>query len=148
MSRSRRLKPVVRHVDDLEQQALKEVARHQSQLETEQQRLAQLRQYRSEYQARKNDASQVYSAFQLVEYQRFLQQLDQTIEQQQLILQQCEVSLNGKREQWKETRVNAKLMHKVVDNINQQETHRKEKLEQKEMDEHSLRKHSHPPHQQ
>ncbi len=144
MSRSRRLKPVVEHADDLEQKALREVARCQNELETQKMRLQQLQQYRLEYQGRKNDASQVYSSFELVEYQRFLQQLDQTIEQQQLVLKQCEVTLNGKRDQWKETRVNAKLMHKVVENLNQQEMRHQEKLEQKEMDEHALRKHLHP----
>lgn len=144
MTRSRRLKPVVQHVDDLEQQALQEVARCQNQLQAEQQRLHQLQQYRQEYQSRKNDTGKLYSSFELVEFQRFMQQLDQTIEQQQLVLKQCEVTLNGKRDQWKETRVNAKLMHKVVDNLQQQEVRHQEKLEQKEMDEHALRQHRQP----
>ena len=144
MTRARRLKPVVDHVDDLEQQALQEVARCQNQLQAEQQRLEQLQQYRLEYQSRKNATGQVFSSFELVEFQRFLQQLDQTIEQQQLVLRQCEVTLNGKREQWKETRVNAKLMHKVVDNLHEQEARHQEKLEQKEMDEHALRQHNQP----
>ena len=144
MTRSRRLKPVVQHADDKEQQALQEVARCQNQLQAEQQRLDQLQQYRHEYQSRKTDTGKLYSSFELVEFQRFLQQLDQTIEQQQLVLKQCEVTLNGKREQWKETRVNAKLMHKVVDNLQQQETRQQEKIEQKEMDEHALRQHGQP----
>lgn len=142
MKRSRRLKPVVQHVDDLEQQALKEVAVCQNQLASEQQRLQQLQQYRYEYQARRDTANAVYSSIELVEYQRFLQQLDHTITQQQLVLKRCEVALNGKRELWKETRMNSRLMHKVVDNLNQQEVRHQEKLEQKEMDEHSLRQHN------
>ncbi len=142
MNRSRRLQPVVEHADDLEQKALQEVARCQNRFDAEQQRLQQLQQYRHEYQSRKNNAHQLYSSIELVEYQRFLQQLDHSIEQQHLVLKQAEVALNGKREQWKETRVNSKLMHKVVDNLNQQEMRHQEKLEQKEMDEHSIRKHN------
>ena len=142
MSRSRRLQPVVRHVDDLEQRALREVARCQNELTVEQNRLQQLQQYRYEYQARRNNTGQTFSSFELVEYQRFLRQLDQTIEQQMLVLKQCEFTLNNKRDQWKETRVNSKLMHKVVDNLDLQERNRQEKLEQKELDEHSLRCHA------
>lgn len=142
MSRSRRLQPVVRHVDDLEQQALSEVAKCQNQLQVEQERLRQLQQYRLEYQSRKSHTGQTFSSFELVEFQRFICQLDETIEQQQLVLKQCELSLAKRRDQWKETRVNSQLMHKVVDNLHQQEKAKQEKLDQKELDEHSLRGHA------
>ena len=142
MSRSRRLKPVVKHVDDLEQQALREVARCQNALDREKQRLQQLQDYRFEYQVKRSDSNQVYSSIQLSEFQRFLHQLDQTIEQQHIVLRRCEADLQGKREQWKETRMNSKLMHKVVDKFHQEEARKQEQQEQKELDEFSLRKHT------
>ncbi len=139
MTRVRKLAPVVDHVEKLEQDALKAVAFSQQRLQQQQQRLDQLIRYREDYANRHNDGPVTYGAMQLREFQRFMAQLDDTIEQQREVVRLAEREVEFKRQKWKLTRTRSDAMHKMIERINEQEQQQLQKREQRLMDEHALR---------
>ncbi len=139
MTRTRKLAPVVDHVEKLEQDALKAVAFSQQRLQQQNERLEQLIRYRDEYANRHNDGPVTYGAVQLREFQRFLAQLDDTIEQQREVVRLAEREVEFKRQKWKLTRTRSDAMHKMIDRISEQERRQLQQREQKAMDEHALR---------
>ena len=140
MTRIKRLEPVLKHTDNKERQALQALASSQTELEAENTRLSQLKSYKNEYHQKQSDKNYVYSAMELREFNRFLSQLDQTIEQQQKVVQMRKGELDGKRRAWQATRIDSKKIQKVVENLQQQEQIREARNEQKIMDEFSQMK--------
>ena len=140
MTRTKRLEPVLKHTDNKEQQALQALASSQTELEVENTRLSQLKSYKNEYHQKQSDKNYVYSAMELQEFNRFLSQLDQTIEQQQKVVQMRKGELDGKRRAWQATRIDSKKIQKIVENLQQQEQIREARNEQKIMDEFSQMK--------
>lgn len=138
MTRSKKLKPVVQHVDKREQKALQAVAFSQQQLRQQQLRLQQLIDYKQEY-IEQHTQPKTCSALQMQEFQRFLAQLDDTILRQQDVVAMAERELDIKRNHWKLSRSKSEAMHKVVDRIHSSELKKAEKIEQKMMDEAALR---------
>ena len=137
MTRTDRLNPVVQHADKKEQAALKAVASSQSVVDVEKGKLAQLQAYRNEYFNRQQDIS--CPVVELQEFNRFLGQLDDTIKQQIDVIKLRENELAQKRNIWQQTRVSSKVMHKVVENLQQEENFEQQRNEQKVMDEFSQR---------
>ncbi len=144
MTRTQRLRPVVDHTDKKEQRALQEVAQSQGVLEIEQNKLIQLRQYKSEYLQKKQQDIGIYSPIELQEFNRFLQQLEETIERQQDVINLRQQEFEHKRQTWNATRIDSKVMHKVVEKLQKQETVKQERAEQKALDEFTQRKISRP----
>lgn len=140
MTRTKKLAPVVQHVDQKQQTALKAVAFSQQQLQLQEQRLQQLKEYRLEYaQQHRAGSGLSYSAVQFQEFNRFLSQLDDTIEQQQQLVKLAQREVEVKRQHWQLTRSRSDAMHKMVDRIEQSEQQQAQKIEQKFMDEVALR---------
>lgn len=139
MTRVRKLAPVVDHVEKLEQDALQAVAFSQQRLQEQQQRLDQLIQYRDEYANRHGNGPVTYGAVQLREFQRFLAQLDDTIEQQREVVRLAQREVEFKRQKWKLTRTRSDAMHKMIDRISEQEQKLQQQKEQRSLDEHALR---------
>jgi len=140
MTRSQRLHPVVEHTDKKEQRALQEVAVSQNLLEIEQARQVQLQNYKLEYLEKKKYDIGVFTPHELQEFNRFLQQLDQTIERQIDVVELRQQELSQKRQLWNAMRIDSKKMHKVVEKLQQQEFVEQERKEQKELDEFAQRK--------
>ncbi len=140
MTRSQRLQPVVQHTDKKEQRALQEVAVSQNLLEIEQARQVQLQDYKLEYLEKKKYDIGVFTPHELQEFNRFLQQLDQTIERQMEVVELRQQELLQKRQLWNEMRIDSKKMHKVVEKLQQQEFVEQERKEQKALDEFAQRK--------
>ena len=140
MTRSQRLHPVVQHTDKKEQRALQEVAVSQNLLEIEQARQVQLQNYKLEYLEKKKYDIGVFTPHELQEFNRFLQQLDQTIERQMEVVELRQQELSQKRQLWNAMRIDSKKMHKVVDKLQQQEFVEQERKEQKALDEFAQRK--------
>ena len=140
MTRSERLDPVVSHTNKKERQALQAVATSQSELELELTKIDQLKSYKMEYLNSQSKKNMIYSAVELQEFKRFIDQLSRTIQQQAEVVELRRRALDGKRKIWQSTRINAKVMHKVVDNLNKAERLAEDKIEQKVMDELSQRK--------
>lgn len=140
MTRSEKLQPVVKHVENREQSALKDMAFSQQQLQMQLKQLQQLIEYKNEYANRYSSSQPVsYSAVQLQEFNRFMTQLDDTIKQQNNVVIMAQREVDVKREKWKHTRSRSDAMHKVVDKIKTSELEQTEKTEQKFMDEVALR---------
>lgn len=140
MTRSQRLHPVVEHTDKKEQRALQELAVSQNLLEAELARQAQLQDYKLEYlQKRKYDIG-VFTPLELQEFNRFLQQLDHTIEHQMEVVELRRRELEQKRQVWHALRIDSKKMHKVVEKLQQQESAEQSRNEQKALDEFAQRK--------
>lgn len=140
MTRTQRLNPVIHHTDKKQQEALKAVAISQQALDQERLKLSQLKSYKLEYEQRHAQENHVYQALELNEFKRFLAQLDNTISQQQQVIDLRVRELEHKRGLWQTTRVNSKVIHKVVENIHRQVKKEEQKIEQKVMDEFSQRK--------
>ncbi len=140
MTRSQRLHPVVQHTDKKEQRALQEVAVSQNLLEIEQARQIQLQNYKLEYLEKKKYDIGVFTPHELQEFNRFLQQLDQTIERQMEVVELRQQELSQKRQLWNAMRIDSKKMHKVVEKLQQQEFVEQERKEQKALDEFAQRK--------
>lgn len=140
MTRTKKLAPVVDHVDKNEQTALQAVAFSQQQLQQQINRLNQLFAYQSEYAERHNQGVAIsYTSVQLQEFNRFLHQLDATIKQQQQVVALAEREVEIKRQKWKLSRTRSDAIHKVVDKLQQAEQKQEMKKEQKFMDEVALR---------
>lgn len=140
MTRSQRLHPVVQHTDKKEKRALQEVAVSQNLLNTEIARQTQLQDYKLEYlQKRKYDIG-VFTPLELQEFNRFMQQLDQTIERQMEVVALRRQELEQKRATWNAMRIDSNKMHKVVENLQQQESAEQARKEQKALDEYAQRK--------
>ena len=140
MTRSQRLQPVVQHTDKKEQRALQEVAVSQNLLEIELDRQVQLQNYKLEYLEKKKYDIGVFTPLELQEFNRFLQQLDQTIERQMEVVELRQQELSQKRQLWNAMRIDSKKMHKVVEKLQQQEFVEQERKEQKALDEFAQRK--------
>jgi flagellar FliJ protein len=139
MTRTRRLQPIVQHTDKKEQQALQQVAQSQGILELEQARQAQLQDYKLEYLQRKKHDIGIFTPLELQEFNRFMQQLDATIERQLEVVQLRQHEVEQMREAWNASRIDAKVMHKVVEKLQKQEFVEQERREQKELDEFTQR---------
>ena len=135
MTRTQRLRPVIQHNDKKEQRALQQVAQGQAELEIEQSRLAQLQDYKIEYLQKKKYDIGVFTSLELQEFNRFMQQLDQTIERQMDLVELRQQALQRKRELWTATRIDSKKMHKVAEKLQKQEMLERERKEQKALDE-------------
>lgn len=140
MTRSQRLHPVVQHTDKKEQRALQAVAVSQNLLEIEQARQVQLQNYKLEYLEKKKYDIGVFTPHELQEFNRFLQQLDQTIERQMEVVELRQQELSQKRQLWNAMRIDSKKMHKVVEKLQHQEFVEQERKEQKALDEFAQRK--------
>ena len=139
MTRTQRLRPVIQHNDKKEQRALQEVAQSQAELEIEQGRLTQLQDYKIEYLQKKKYDIGVFTPLELQEFNRFMQQLDQTIERQMDLVELRQQALQHKRELWTATRIDSRKMHKVVEKLQKQEMLEQERKEQKALDEFAQR---------
>ena len=139
MTRTRRLRPVVQHTDKKEQQALQQVAQSQGILEIEQARQVQLQDYKLDYLRKKKHDMGVFTPLELQEFNRFMQQLDETIGRQMDVIQLRQREVEQKREVWNASRIDAKVIHKVVEKLQKQEFVEQERREQKALDEFTQR---------
>jgi len=119
MTRTQRLGPVVQHTDKKQQRALQEFAQSQAVLDDEQTRLTQLQDYKLDYLHKKKYDIGVFTPIELQEFNRFMQQLDQTIERQVEVIALRQQELEHKRRLWTATRIDSKKMHKVVEKLQQ-----------------------------
>ncbi|CAD7850500.1 MAG: hypothetical protein [Olavius algarvensis Gamma 3 endosymbiont] len=139
MTRTQRLGPVVQHTDKKQQRALQEFAQSRAVLDDEQTRLTQLQDYKLDYLHKKKYDIGVFTPIELQEFNRFMQQLDQTIERQMEVIALRQQELEHKRQLWTATRIDSKKMHKVVEKMQQQEFVEQERKEQKALDEFTQR---------
>lgn len=135
--RSKRIQPIAKHADQLQQQAVQIFVVAQQAVVDAQLQLEQLIEYRSEYNNGRVSVS--LSAIQLRDYQVFLNKLNQSIDQARLNIinkkQQCE----QQKLNWLKTRSRSKALDAVIVKYQMQEAQIEARIEQKEQDEFSSR---------
>ncbi|MFA5627381.1 MAG: flagellar export protein FliJ [Thiohalomonadaceae bacterium] len=136
MSRAKRMQPIVRITQMREEDAARELGKAQRQLKEQKDRLAELCLYRKEYlQTFQAQGSASISAVHFQEFHRFLANLEQAIEQQQLVVQNASRLCAQKNELWQQTHIKSKSMGMVVERYEEQEQYEQGRREQKDADE-------------
>ncbi len=127
------MKPIAKHADQLQQQAVQIFVAAQKAVIDEKLQLEQLMGYRHEYN--RGRVSGALSSIQLRDYQLFLDKLNKSIDQVQLNIldkkQQCE----QQKLNWLKTRSRSKALDAVIKKYQIQEAQIEARIEQKEQDE-------------
>ncbi len=139
MTKSDRLKPVQRINESREKDAARALGNSVQTLQQHEQRLAELRQYREEYdqQVQQMGANGMLAS-RLQQMQSFLHNLNQVIKQQQQIVEAARREQEVKRRSWQQAHGKTQVMDKVIDRYRADEQYQANKREQKENDEHAL----------
>jgi len=147
--RSKRIKPIASHADQLQQQAVQVYVAAQQHVIEAQLQLEQLIEYRSEYSAnRVNGAGNalgnvlgnaVGNATQLRDYQLFLQKINTSIEQSKTNIEQQKLLCEQQKLNWLKTRSRSKALQAVIKKYQLNEAKVQARIEQKEQDEYAGR---------
>jgi flagellar FliJ protein len=139
------MRPVVELVENRERDAARQLGISRQKVADQEKRLQELLQYRDEYNKRLTDTtSNSMDARKLHEYQVFLSRLNQAIEQQKQVLLQAQQACEAVSQHWTERRIHARAVTKVEQRYQKQERRKVEQKEQKDMDEHALRRYHIP----
>ena len=136
MTKSERMRPVVRIAESREQDAAGAFGASKRTLEENEQRLAELLAYRDEYHRHFQQAGSAgVSAGRFMGFQRFLSQLNKAIEQQRRIVRDAAEACEAKRRALNAARGRSMALDKVVTRYRDEEVRHQERREQKETDE-------------
>jgi len=139
-SRAVRLAPVIDMAERAERDAARLFGQGQAQIAQAEAKLDELRQYFGDYQQQwMSQGSQGVSGQWLVNYQRFLSQLESAIAQQQRSVDWHRNNLDKLREQWQQRRARLDGLRKLVDRYLQEARTAADKREQKLLDEYAQR---------
>ena len=138
--RSKRMQPVAHHAEQKEQDAVRVFVEAQKALEACEKQLQQLQDYREEYKQQLSDQQQQsISMRRLRDYQLFIDNLGSSIEG---AIREVEIKrkiCEEKKQLWLACRSRSHALNSVVEKYQREEFRHKEKLEQKEQDEHAQR---------
>ena len=144
--RASRLAPVVDMAQRAERAAAVQLARAQGQLTQAEVKLGELERYRSDYQQQwLQSGRQGVSGQWLMNYQRFLSQLEQAISQQAQALSWHQGVVDKARQQWQERYARLEGLRKLVQRYRDEARLAEDKREQKQLDELAQRLASVPP---
>ena len=139
MTKSERLKPVQRVNESREKDAARALGHSVQSLQQQEQRLAELQQYRDEYDRQIQEmGANGLTASRLQQMQRFLHNLNLAIGQQQQIVEVARNEREQKRHSWQQAHSKTQVMDKVIERYRADELYQANKREQKENDEHAL----------
>lgn len=140
LKKAKRLAPVIEMVEQTEQEAAGKLAKLQQQLLQAEQQLAGLEQYRNDYQQQWITRGQTgVTGEWLMNYQRFLSQLETAIEQQRNSVQWHQRNAEKARAQWQQAYTRLEGLKKLVQRYHDQARHIADRQEQKDMDEMAAR---------
>ncbi|HWD33927.1 flagellar export protein FliJ [Pseudomonas caricapapayae] len=139
-SRAARLTPVVEMAENAERQAAQRLGQFQQQVNLAQVKLAELDRFREDYQLQWIDrGGQGVSGSWLVNYQRFLGQLESAMTQQRQSLAWHQNNLNNARGTWQQAYARVEGLRKLVQRYVDEARVIEDKREQKLLDELSQR---------
>ncbi|KJK05640.1 MULTISPECIES: flagellar export protein FliJ [Pseudomonas] len=139
-SRAARLTPVVEMAENAERQAAQRLGQFQQQVNMAQAKLAELDRFREDYQLQWIDrGGQGVSGSWLVNYQRFLGQLESAMTQQRQSLAWHQNNLNNARGTWQQAYARVEGLRKLVQRYIDEARIIEDKREQKLLDELSQR---------
>ena len=134
--RAQRLLPVIEMAQTAEQEAACKLRQYKAALQQAQQQLQSLEQYRDDYQQQWISKGQVGVSGQwLMNYQRFLSQLEVAIEQQQKSLVWHENNVRSSQAVWQQTYARLEGLRKLVQRYREEAQKTADKQEQKLLDE-------------
>ncbi|MBD7978335.1 MULTISPECIES: flagellar export protein FliJ [Pseudomonas] len=134
--RAERLAPVVDMATETEREAARQLGRSLQQLQNSENQLVELRRYLGDYQQQWLTAGgQGVSGQWLINYQRFLTQLDSAIGQQQRSVEWNQENVRKAREQWQKCYARLEGLRKLVQRYLDEARAAAEKREQKLLDE-------------
>lgn len=134
--RVQRLLPVIEMAQTAEQEAAGKLRQYKTALQQAQQQLQSLEQYRDDYQQQWINKGQVGVSGQwLMNYQRFLSQLEVAIEQQQKSLVWHENNVRSSQAVWQQTYARLEGLRKLVQRYREEAQKTADKQEQKLLDE-------------
>lgn len=138
MNTSTRLKPVQNFADRQEQNAAQSFVKSQQQVQQENSKLEQLRQYYQEYQSQfHQSAATGMQVKRMLEYRAFLAKLEAVIKEQEKSLSRAQQGSQQAKAQWQQKQGRSKAIDKVVENHQQRENYQREKKLQAEQDDRS-----------
>jgi len=135
--RSKRIQPIAKHADQLQQQAVQIFVAAQQAVVDAQLQLEQLIEYRNEYS--NGRVVPRSNATQLRDYQLFLNKLNQSIEQARLNILNKKQLCEQQKINWLKTRSRSKALDAVIVKYQIQEVQIEARIEQKEQDEFASR---------
>ena len=142
--RARRMAPVLDMALDEERKAARTLGECQRQLDEAGSRLRDLEHYASEYEKGwAQQGSQGVGRDWLINYQRFLTQMQTAIEQQQQTLLWHQQSLERAQENWRQRYQRVEALRKLIERYKEEARARADKQEQKLLDELTQRLFSH-----
>ena len=140
LKKAKRLAPVIEMAEQTEQEAAGKLAKLQQQLLQAEQQLAGLEQYRNDYQQQWITRGQTgVTGEWLMNYQRFLSQLETAIEQQRNSVQWHQRNAEKARAKWQKAYTRLEGLKKLVQRYQDQARHIADRQEQKDMDEMAAR---------
>lgn len=139
-SRAARLAPVVEMAEEGERKAAQRLGQFQQQVSLAQAKLRELEQFREDYQQQwLNRGGQGVNGSWLVNYQRFLGQLETAMTQQRQSLTWHQNNLNNARDTWQQAYARVEGLRKLVQRYLDEARRLEDKREQKLLDELSQR---------
>ncbi|WP_166364100.1 flagellar export protein FliJ [Pseudomonas akapageensis] len=139
-SRAARLAPVVEIAEDAERKAAQRLGHFQGQVNLAETKLAELDRFRADYQQQWiTHGSKGVSGLWLMNYQRFLNQLETAVTQQKQSLSWHQNNLNNARGTWQQAYARVEGLRKLVQRYIDEARQIEDKREQKLLDELSQR---------
>ena len=140
MSPSKRLEPIRRFAENNQRTAARELGKSQRELNLQQQKLEELRNYHRQYMAQYEAAGrQGLNSAQLQEYQAFLAKLTTAIKQQEAVVEASRSDRVRKQAVWQQKYSRTNALDKAVDRFKKREHKEREAREQKDSDERGQR---------
>ena len=135
MDRSKRLKPVIQLAGLKSKQGLQAIAYMQKRLGEEQEKLAQLRACRDDYDSDNGSKNQTFNACFLKSYREFSQSLDLALVQQSQQVDTVQAQLHEVQGMWRKLDGRCRTLQKTQDKFVAEEQLVASKKEQKSLDE-------------
>jgi len=135
-SRAARLAPVVEMAEEAERKAVQRLGQFQQQVTQAQAKLGELERFREDYQQQWiNRGGQGVNGSWLLNYQRFLGQLETAMNQQRQSLTWHQNNLNNARQVWQQAYARVEGLRKLVQRYLDEARRAEDKREQKLLDE-------------
>ena len=135
-SRAARLAPVVEMAEEAERKAVQRLGQFQQQVTQAQAKLSELERFREDYQQQWiNRGGQGVNGSWMLNYQRFLGQLETAMNQQRQSLTWHQNNLNNARQVWQQAYARVEGLRKLVQRYLDEARRAEDKREQKLLDE-------------
>ena len=136
MNTSKRLKPIKQLAENKEKAAAKSLGKSVEYRKLQLSKLAQLRNYRTEYiHSMSEKTQQGMFGDQLQQYHLFLTKLDTAIKHQEQVVVESEQSLVESQDNWRADNSRANAISNAIDKIKSKEDQQQEKRESAQIDE-------------